>query len=490
VISTSDDGSSGTLRDAIQRAQSGDTISFQLPYPATITLGSRLEICPGAGTGPTLTINGPGASNLAISGNHRVRVMDICPGANVAISGLTIEKGSATNETSGYGGGIFNNGGTLTVSNSTLSGNSANAQGGGIFNKVGTLTVRNSTLSSNSAYEGGGISNDRGTLTVTNSTLSGNSANEGGGINGINSDSGTITVTNSTLSANSATNIGGGILNGGGTLTVTNSTLSSNSAHIGGGLFNTFQGAASFKSTIVSGNTGGNCYANPPISSAGYNLSDDGTCGFNATGDQNNVASIGLDPHGLRNNGGPTQTIALLPTSVAVDAIPVSACTDTNGNPVATDQRGISRPQGAGCDIGAFEYVESVPLTFSTSSKLQISGGTSPGFDLNATFTLDPTSNGLNPLTEAVMLQVGTYTVTLPAGSFKALKRGSKQNGYVYEGTIQGVALQLQIVPLSGGAYTLKAEGSPVDLTTLQNPVSVALTIADDAGSTQVYASF
>ncbi|HXP85894.1 MAG TPA: choice-of-anchor Q domain-containing protein [Bryobacteraceae bacterium] len=70
-----------------------------------------------------------------------------------------------------------------------------------------------------------------------------------------------------------------------------------------------------------------------------------------------NSTFAGLDPAGLQNNGGPTPTIALLPTSPAVDAIPVSACTDFAGNPVKTDQRGVPRPQGRACDIGAFELV-------------------------------------------------------------------------------------------------------------------------------------
>ena len=153
----------------------------------------------------------------------------------LAITGSTLSGNSTTGD--GGGGGI-SNWGTLTVSNSTLSANSA-YQGGGMYN-LGTLTVSNSTLSGNSAYQGGGIYNE-GTLTVSNSTLSGNSAPNGGG-GGIYNFFGRLTVSNSTLSGNSAPgqfpNGGGGIYNYG-TLTVSNSTLSANSAGgFGGGIRN------------------------------------------------------------------------------------------------------------------------------------------------------------------------------------------------------------------------------------------------------------
>jgi hypothetical protein len=110
-------------------------------------------------------------------------------------------------------------------------------------------------------------------------------------------------------------------------------------------------------------NGGGNCRQNGTAISHGHNLSSDGSCSsfFTATGDLNG-APAGLDPAGLQNNGGPTQTIALLSTSPAVDHIPVSPtndCTAVDGTtPIATDQRGVPRPQASGCDIGAYELVQ------------------------------------------------------------------------------------------------------------------------------------
>jgi hypothetical protein len=242
------------------------------------------------------------------------------------------------------GGGIFNNtDATLTVANSILSGNSATEDGGGIFN-VGTLTVNHSTVSGNSAGYGGGISSYE-VLTVTNSTLSGNSAIDGGGI--LSTDE--LTVTNSTLSGNSAID-GGGIFNSG-TLTMTHSTLSGNSAEDeSGGILSNNGTATVTNSLFVKGTDGPNCGG---FSMDASNLVDDATCG-SAT--QKTTAEITLDPI-LADNGGPTFTHALLAGSHAIDF---------NAEPcaVATDQRGVARPQGAACDTGAYEAESGGPLIY------------------------------------------------------------------------------------------------------------------------------
>ncbi len=193
-MNTNDSGS-GSLRQAILDASSGDTINFDPGLGSQITLTSgELQI------NKDLDIEGPGANKLTVNGNHTSRVFDIpTAGVTVTISGLTISGGKAAN-----GGGILNSG-TVTVTNSTLSGNSAST-GGGIFNfNSGTVTLTNSTLSGNSASAGtssglgGGILNSS-TLTVTNSTPSGNSASAGtsSGLGGGILNSSTLTVTNST----------------------------------------------------------------------------------------------------------------------------------------------------------------------------------------------------------------------------------------------------------------------------------------------------
>jgi len=241
--------------------------------------------------------------------------------------------------------GIGNNG-TLTINNSTVSGNSAPEYGGGGIGNNGTLTINNSTVSGNSAghgsqsvavnYQalslpsgfGGGILNN-GTLTINNSTVSGNSAigSPGGAGGGIWSNNRTLTINNSTISGNSASGTIGGIDNSSGTATLQNS--------------------------IVANNLGGNCGGT--MTSNGYNLSSDGTCSFKSTGDLNNTDPK-LGP--LQDNGGPTHTMDLLSGSPAIDAGNPGGCTDGQGHLLTTDQRGMPRPDRedkSGCDMGAYE---------------------------------------------------------------------------------------------------------------------------------------
>src|SRR5216684_2247782 len=237
-----------TIAAAIAAANplGGDTISIQdaSHNEANITVDRDL------------TIQGQGATNTAVDGTGiSGSVFTISAGVTATIQDVTIRNGSAF-----LGGGIYNNG-TVTISNGTLSGNSAGYGGGGILNGGGaTATISNSTLSSNSAaVVAGGILNE-GTLTISNSTLSSNSAAAGaGGI--LNGFGATATISNSTLSSNSApgsSNSGpggaGGILNGG-TLTISNSTLSGNSADFDGGIFNDFGATATISNSTLSGNS-------------------------------------------------------------------------------------------------------------------------------------------------------------------------------------------------------------------------------------------
>ncbi len=309
---------------------------------------------------------------------------------------LTVSNGNFAGNNAGYGGGI-NNHGTLTVNNSSFSSNGASSGGGGIHNYSGTLTVSNSALTANSAGKGGGIhsfapisvSNSRfsantaagdggaialegADVVVSLSTFSSNSAAFGGGIyiygstleigkstfsantasyfgGGIYSDSyATVTVSNSTFSTNSAVHEGGGIRSQG-TVTIINSTLSGNSAGTGGGIMST-SGVpwlpVTLKNTIVANSlAGGNC-AGTLLDGSGNLSYPDTTCpGINA--------DPVLGP--LQNNGGPTETMALLPGSAALDAANDAICAAPPVNNL--DQRGVLRPQGLHCDIGAVEKV-------------------------------------------------------------------------------------------------------------------------------------
>lgn len=256
-------------------------------------------------------------------------------GAN--ITGSTLSGNSADS-----GGGIY--GGAVSLTNSTLTGNSAvNGLGGGIYSQLVTLT--NSTLSGNSASTDGGGIFARGGI-VTGSTLSGNSADRSGG--GIYNAQGDLTLTNSTLSGNSAhsTSVfgGGGIsMAGPGSLTLTNATISANDAALygsAGGIFATESALITADNSILAGNTvAGTIMGQDVRPRINYGLDD----------------LIGGDPKlgPLGNNGGPTQTMLPLPGSPAIDNGSDVLC---GASPVdGVDQRGIARPQGARCDIGAVE---------------------------------------------------------------------------------------------------------------------------------------
>jgi hypothetical protein len=282
----------------------------------------------------------------------------------LTLTDSTVSGNTASINENSYGGGISNHSGTLTLNNSTVSGNTVSSSfpsyGGGIYNYHGTLTLTDSTVTGNTASSinevgnGGGIysSDTTSTVTLTNSAVNDNSAHYGGGSH---NSGGTLMLTNSTVTGNTASSAsdssyGGGIYSSGATSTVTltNGTLSDNSADYGGGIVNSI-GSATLKNTIVANSpSGGNCYGS--ITSSGHNLDSGNTCGFSGPGDLINTDPL-LGP--LQDNGGPTETHALLPGSPAIDAGDDSACP-------ATDQRGVPRPQGDQCDIGAYEVPSAV----------------------------------------------------------------------------------------------------------------------------------
>ena len=332
------DNGPGSLRQAILDTPAGGTVDFQPGLSGTIDLpytNDQLFI------DKDLTIAGPGADAITVSGDNTTRVF--VTGAQVTISGLTIADGR---EDVGSGGGIYNSGtltltdcvvrdnhiftdatgfvggggiynanfatltitrstlsdnssmsflginegggignfGTLTIVHSTLTGNSAQAGfGGAVYSGGGTVAIADSTLSGNSAFDGGGIDNVQGKVSITGSTLSGNSGRLGGGIG----NSGTLTITDSALSGNTATSPtgvtqGGGISNFTiGTLTITDCTFSGNSAgNFGGGIYN--DGVVSITSATLSGNsarTGGGINSNSGTVTVQNTLVADNTAG-------------------------------------------------------------------------------------------------------------------------------------------------------------------------------------------------------------------
>jgi hypothetical protein len=343
--------------------------------------GTQLEL---SLPGSTASVTIDGGDGVTVDGSGRSRVLQVDSSVQATLDHLTITHGNAP--ASNYGGGILN-AGSLTLSHSTLSANSA-LFGGGIYNS-GTLTANHSTLSANSAGYGGGIdsigtltvSNSTlaansgmyyaggidsiGTLTVNNSTLSANSANDGGGIAVL--TSAPVTVSNSTLYANSAVYYGAGIYNApslsSATLTVSNCTLSANSAGTqGGGIYN-YDGLPRLQNTLVAGNRAAR--GSPDIygsvqAGSSYNLVgvNDGNLTGISNGSAGNLVGTNANPIDprlgpLADNGGPTPTLALLPDSPARGAGSLDFAT-------ATDQRGLPRVVDGEIDLGAYQTQDAV----------------------------------------------------------------------------------------------------------------------------------
>jgi len=376
---TSCGGGLGTCQQGVCKAQ----------FPCT-EAGIREAIAVGGGP-HTFACNGPttvttaveiivdrhvildGENELTVSGNgdHRVFTTSFYgqdpgpPDGQVELRRLRVTGGRAEE-----GGGIYNSG-TLVLTEVQVSGNSVrgdyprNGGGGGIYSRS-KLTLSNTVVSANTADNapGGGIYG-RATLILIDSTVSGNTATHGGG-GGIYS-TGTLTLTGSTVSGNSAGfDFGGGIYSDSDEpATLTNCTVSGNGepplgSEISGRfrlISSTVYGSLGFATDGTAANSviAAECTV-AGLTSEGGNIESPGnTCGLNPLTDQVNVSEAALSLGPLRDNGGPTLTH--LPGSAAIDVIEAGDCTDAGGELLTKDQRGISRPQGPRCDVGAVEAV-------------------------------------------------------------------------------------------------------------------------------------
>jgi hypothetical protein len=381
-------------------------VSIEGSGPAVRLVGDGnnrvLNVTAGNVTISNLTVTGGGLAGASVNGGGIINGT-----GTLLLRNVTVKGNAVSNPTGGVpaGGGIFNGTGTLQVVDSTISGNSAFIgsggggvpEGGGIANSSGSVTITRSAITGNrSSIEGSGgvpeagaIESGGGSLELVDSTLSGNTAvggavPEGGAIFAVST---AVTMIRTTLSGNAAAGgvvaEGGGIFQFKGSLTILTSTIPGNVAaadllSIGGGLI-LFEATLATANVTIAGNvaagpgeggnlvvgskanfaplntivSGGiaakhpNCFLEPggATTSQGHNLDSLAECGFTAQGDLSNA-----DPQlgGLSSNGGLTQTMSLAAGSPAVNAGSNAGC------PV-TDQRGVLRPAGGTCDIGAFE---------------------------------------------------------------------------------------------------------------------------------------
>jgi len=290
-----------------------DTIDFANGI-TSITLGSML---PNITDADGLTIEG--GSYVTISGGNAFGVFYITGPAVLALQDITVTGGNAFE-----GGGVSNNGGTLTIASSTFSGNTATNSAGGVMNNAGTATIIGSTFSGNSvgSGDGGAINNVLGTLTIANSTFANNSANSGGGVM---NNSGTATIYNSTFSGNTAVNGGAlGIWQGAVPLPVTT-------------LHNTILANSSSAEDCWNGSPG-------PLSGGNNIIKTTSSC--------TSIATITTDPA----LGGLTGSPAFFPLNSGSPAINAGDDASCAAAPVSnTSENGVTRPQGAHCDIGSVE---------------------------------------------------------------------------------------------------------------------------------------
>jgi hypothetical protein len=374
VTSNADSGA-GSLRDAVAAAAAaaGNDDVVIAPGLDTITLASTIDY-PVTADG-ALTIVGNGAT---IAGGAFIFLNNASTNA-VAVDGVTLSKAGGGNALNGAGG-------ELTLTNSTVT---RDAPGGDIVNtSSGDVTVRSSSITN------GGVNTSTGTMTIESSTVSGdtgdvlnsgsgtqnivNSLISGGGSDGINTASGTLNITGTTVTENADGGVNSSFAPG--AINITNSTVAGNAST---GISGTASAVTLVYSTIVDNGDGAgdpnvdalqltsfgsvvalvregadNCNV-VTTTTNGFNYTDDDTCLFTGTGDVEN----GSDPllGALGDNGGPTPTRLPLTGSPLLDRIPAASCQADGAAGVTTDQRGVTRPQSSGCDIGAVEVEVAAP---------------------------------------------------------------------------------------------------------------------------------
>ena len=492
-----------SLRAAVEEANSlGGTTAVTLPAGTfTYTLANPPI---GFGQSPPLqndpltgdidvtanvSIIGAGAAASVIDPHFLDRAFQVLNGATLSLSDVTVQNGFEHDCGGGY---AVRNDGTLTLSadviksnegNSAPSSNNALCRGGGAIYNNGAFSATTTTFASNGAPDGGALFNDSaGTATITSSTFSSNDAPSvvgGGAID----NWGNLSLTNTTLSANSAAAaLGGALLNTSGNAVLQSDTFVDNQASgNNGGAIRANGGTVFLEDSILAYNGFGglsarqNCGGAGTITSLGHNIEDLATCHLTGPGDQPSTDALVIP---LSSNGGPVQTAALHATSPAIDAADATC--------PATDARGIARPVGGACDIGAYEF-NGVPLGVADLSVALSVDTTTPGVDDQVIFTITVTNNG--PVTATGVHVSDTLP---PNGSFPALfgidqGRCNTINGPTMECELGSIApgasahVQLrEITPAAGGTLTDSASASDeeTDPTPFDNQASLDVTTA------------
>jgi hypothetical protein len=402
----------------------------------------------------------------------------------------TVERFTIQNGFGGsFGGGIHKSWGSLTLNDSMVINNVSTWMGGGIYNS-GTLTINNTMISGNTAGQAGhtgggggaGIRHYQETLTLNNSTVSNNTllgSFDGSGIDA----NGTILINNSTISGNMGSD-GAGISTSFGTLILKNSTIS----------FNQWYGILNRRADVILQNTiiamngpGRDCHNETvydgTVTSHGYNLIGNGsTCTLTATtGDQVGSDANPINPllRPLQDTGGPTLIHALMPGSPAIDAGNPAMSGSDESACLATDQRGVTRPQGDRCDIGAYEYAAPGSL-----ARLVIQNGDEQQTAPNMAFT--------HPLTVAALDSQGSpvsgvsVTFTAPASGPSATFADTQDRNTTSITDADGVATASLLTANSLlGAYTVAASTSGVEAVyfNLQNKAWFVATGGSDSNS-------
>ncbi|MBK8821796.1 MAG: S-layer homology domain-containing protein [Anaerolineales bacterium] len=424
ITAANTDTASGATSGECAAGSGTDVITFDANY--TITLGSQL---PAVIT--EMTITGNGAANTIIQANAdpnvvNYRLFAVNLGGNLTLDQLKVQNGRTP-----FGGGILNSG-TLSITNSVFSNNIADNNGGHIHNSgTGTVFIENTTISGDAAIRsdaGGAVFNDGGTVTVTSSTIQDNYTNNAGA--GFYND-GTITIINSTITGNHATgNIGGGIYNAN-TTHIYNSTLSGNAGTTGDNIYNNSLSVLNLYNTIVAnGGLSGDCVNAGTVNSTNSLIE---STGVNACGliDEVDGNVIGIDP-GL---GALTDSPAYFPLNVLSPAIDAGDNTICAAAPVSNiSQNGGIRPQNgdgnssAVCDIGSYEVPDTITPTVTSSVRASTNPTNAASVNFTVTFSesvtgVDETDFSLtasgvsSPAVSGISGSGRVYTVSVDTGT-------------------------------------------------------------------------